>query len=70
MISRLYAALSGYEKAIAAFAISPWSSGVLLLFGAVYVCWELWRGKSIGFDGFLTVAFGEVGLATLRRAGR
>jgi hypothetical protein len=59
-------ALSRWERACARFGASPWSSGALLLYGVAWIAAEAARGKWIGFDGFITLALGEIALASLR----
>jgi hypothetical protein len=63
-------ALSAWEKRVALFAVSPWSSGALLLFAAAWIGSEAYRGKWIGWDGALTTIAAEVALSTLRAVNR
>jgi len=67
LVRRLKAALSLWERSVLAFAISPWSSGALLLYAFVWTAAEALRTKAMGWDGFITLALGEVALATLRK---
>lgn len=59
-----------WERRVLAFGISPWSSAALLVYGALWIGIEAVRGKSIGWDGVLTLVLGEIALATLRTIKR
>jgi membrane-bound ClpP family serine protease len=67
---KLRAWLDVYERRVFAFGVSLWSTFALVVYGIVWVVAEAFRGKWIGWDGFITLALGEVALATLRSLKR
>jgi hypothetical protein len=56
-----------WEKTVDRFAKSPWSSVALWGYGLAWAIAENWN---IGWDGFLTIALGEVALSIRRWQGR
>lgn len=60
-------ALDAWERRCAAFCASPWASGVLAVYGVVWIGAEAVRGKWIGWDGVITLLALECALATYRR---
>lgn len=58
--------LDFYERKCAAFAYCLWSTFALCVYGLLWIGFEALRGKSIGWDGWITLIISELTLAALR----
>lgn len=68
--SRLRRFFDRWEEAVDRWAMSPWSSAHVLIFGILWVGTEALRHKGIGWDGIATVAGLEIALSIRRHQRR
>jgi len=64
--SRLRHFFDRWEGSVDRWAISPWSSLHVWVFGVLWIGTEALRGKMIGWDGFATLAAIEIALSIRR----